>query len=64
MILCIMVADYGSQGALFGKLHFALYWYEGLSFGVVGSRIATAVGIGFLCFVVAGWANAYGRHLE
>jgi hypothetical protein len=61
MILCIMVADYGSQGALFGKLHFALYWYDGLSFGVVGSRIVTAVGIGLLSFVVAGWANKNRR---
>jgi hypothetical protein len=61
MILCMEVGDYGSQGILFGILHFALYWYEDLTFAMVLPRMAVAGGIGIVAFAAAGCLLAVDR---
>ena len=51
LIMCIIVCDYGTQGKLFRKLHFSLYWYDELTFALVGTRLIAAACVMILSFL-------------
>ena len=52
IVMSIIISDYGTQGKIFGALHFSLYWYEELSVELILPRIITASYIAVASYVV------------